>query len=405
MASVLSKIPLPEGILGAFSANLSRGVLGAISASLPQGASDFVYAYTPPIALAFVLLLTFFLLKRLAAGLLRGLARKYGDEKRVVIVGNCAEAARGFVREAAHGAGLRITVLGAVGDCAARELGCEKLGEMGELEKILDLQRPDFAVFAIDSYEKSEIISLVNLCDDRCVKVYFLPVIYGYFRSARQVEHLGSTPLINVHSTPLDIPSNAFIKRAVDIVGALLLIILTSPIMLAAAVGVKISSEGPVLFRQVRVGRMGQEFVMLKFRSMRLDPKGDCSWSTGVDERKTRFGNFLRRTSIDELPQLFNVLAGSMSLVGPRPEIPRFVEQFRNEIPLYMVKHYVKPGITGLAQVNGLRGDTSIRDRIYADIYYIETWSLMLDLSVLLRTPFKAINKSEVYTGDGCGRE
>ena len=147
---------------------------------------------------------------------------------------------------------------------------------------------------------------------------------------------------------------------------------------------------------------MGREFQMLKFRSMRESTAEDeASWSTGIDRRKTRFGNFLRKTSIDELPQLFNVLAGSMSLVGPRPELPRFVEKFKTEIPLYMVKHYVKPGITGLAQVNGLRGNTSVEDRIHADIYYIESWSLALDLLILLRTPFRAINKSEVYSGSG----
>ncbi len=368
---------------------------------LPTFALSVIFGETSPFALAFLLIFAFLFLKWLLAGLLRHLARRYGDEKRVIIVGNSTDAARGFVREAAHDRRLGISVLGTVGDCDCGELGCGKLGDMCDFESILDSARPDFAVFALDSYEKSKIMRLVSLCDDRCVKVYFLPVIYGYFRSAGQVEHLGSTPLINVHSTPLDIPTNAFIKRVVDIVGALFLIILTSPIMLAAAVGVKMSSEGPVLFKQVRVGKMGKKFVMLKFRSMRLDSETENPlWSTGVDQRKTRLGNFLRRTSIDELPQLFNVLRGSMSLVGPRPEIPQFVERFKDEIPLYMVKHYVKPGITGLAQINGLRGDTSIRDRIYADIYYIETWSLLLDLSVLLRTPFKAINKREVYTGD-----
>ena len=239
-------------------------------------------------------------------------------------------------------------------------------------------------------------MQLVGICDDRCIKVYFLPVIYGYLKSAKQIEILGSTPLINLHSTPLDIPLNAFLKRCVDVVGSILLIILTSPLMLVIAIGVKLSSRGPVLFRQVRVGRMGRQFKMLKFRSMRTHGE-DTSWTTGIDERKTRFGNFLRRTSLDELPQLFNVLSGKMSLVGPRPEIPRFVRHFRDEIPLYMVKHYVKPGITGLAQINGLRGNTSISDRIHADLYYIESWTPMLDLLILFKTPFKSINKSEVY--------
>jgi hypothetical protein len=140
---------------------------------------------------------------------------------------------------------------------------------------------------------------------------------------------------------------------------------------------------------------MGKPFIMLKFRSMRPNP-GD-GWTTNNDPRKTRFGTFLRRTAIDELPQLFNVLSGSMSLVGPRPELPKFVEQFKKYIPLYMVKHYVKPGITGLAQIKGLRGDTSVEDRIHEDIFYIEQWSIWLDLYILFKTPLKAFNKNEKY--------
>ena len=206
--------------------------------------------------------------------------------------------------------------------------------------------------------------------------------------------------MINIHKTPLDVKFNTVMKRIVDILGALLLIFLALPVMIWAAVGVKLSSPGPILFKQVRVGRLGREFVMLKFRSMSVGDVGEAAWSTGKDTRKTKFGNLLRRTSIDELPQLFNVLAGDMSLVGPRPEIPKFVEKFKKTIPLYMVKHYVKPGMTGLAQINGLRGDTSLEERIEKDIYYIENWSLLLDFKILFKTPFAAINKSEVYVTD-----
>jgi exopolysaccharide biosynthesis polyprenyl glycosylphosphotransferase len=288
-------------------------------------------------------------------------------------------------------------LIGAVGRKMTEQIGCEKLGDIEDFEQILYKYRPDYVVFAFDSYGKEGTIKLVNLCNDNCVKTYFLPAIYGFFKSSRQVEHLGSLPLINAHSTPLDNPMNAFIKRTIDIFGSLALIIITSPIMIAAAIGVKISSPGPIFFRQLRVGRMGKQFYMLKFRSMRVNDKSGTAWSTGVDDRKTKFGNFIRRTSIDELPQFFNVLAGNMSLVGPRPEIPHFVEYFKDKIPLYMIKHYVKPGITGLAQIKGLRGDTSIEDRIHEDINYIESWSLGLDIYILLKTPFKAVNKSEVY--------
>ncbi len=335
--------------------------------------------------------------KRVVIYLTRLWRKKQYRVKKIIIVGDNAETAREFVKQVISDPAEGIMVLGGVGRKMGTDTGCEKLGDFEDLEEILDKHRPDYVVFAVDYYNKAKLIELVNMCDDRCIKVYFLPVIYGFFKSPKQIEHAGSMPIINIHSTPLDSHFNAFIKRAIDIVGSLALIIVTSPIMIATAIGVKISSPGPVFFKQPRVGKMGKRFTMYKFRSMRLNDESDTAWSTGDDPRKTRFGAFIRSTAIDELPQLFNVLFGSMSLVGPRPEIPHFVEHFKNVIPLYMVKHYVKPGMTGLAQVKGLRGDTSVEDRIHEDIAYIESWSLGLDIAILFKTPFKAFNKSEKY--------
>lgn len=309
---------------------------------------------------------------------------KRSSPKRLVIVGDNSDA---FIKEAER----EFEIIGSVG----KNRG--SLGSLDDFENILSFYKPDVAFFEISDISKAEIIRLVNLCDDKCVRCYFLPSFYGYLKSARQVEYLGASVLINVHSTPLDDGFNRAVKRALDILGSIFLIAFTLPLMIFAAIGVRLSSPGPVLFKQTRVGAGGKPFTMLKFRSMRTGGEENSVWSTGIDERKTRFGNFLRKTSIDELPQLFNVLAGSMSLVGPRPEIPHFVEKFREKIPLYMVKHYVKPGITGLAQIRGLRGDTSIKERIDSDIFYIENWSLSLDILVLLKTPFKAINKKEKY--------
>ena len=195
--------------------------------------------------------------------------------------------------------------------------------------------------------------------------------------------------MLNIRRIPLDNLANAFCKRVIDIVGSLVLIILTSPIMLACAIGVKLTSPGPVIFRQKRVGQDKHTFYMYKFRSMRVNKRQDTGWSSDQDSRKTRFGAFMRKCSLDEFPQFFNVLRGDMSLVGPRPEVPYYVEQFKEDIPLYMVKHQVRPGITGWAQVNGLRGDTSIKERIEHDIYYIEHWSLLFDLKILFLTVFK----------------
>ncbi len=320
--------------------------------------------------------------------------------KKVIIVGDNSKTAADYVKEVQSNPNYGIMVLGHVGDKIDPVVGTEKLGTFKDFAKILDKYHPTDIVFAIDSYDKWRLIKLVNMCDDRCIKVYFLPVIYGFFKHSRQIETVGSVPVINIHSTPLDNGANAMMKRIVDIVGSLALIILTAPIMIFAAIGVCISSPGPIFFKQTRVGKMGKKFTMLKFRSMKVNTGSNDTWTTDEDVRKTRFGTILRRTAIDELPQLFNVLGGSMSLVGPRPELPVFVEHFKEEIPLYMVKHYVKPGLTGLAQIKGLRGDTSIEDRIHEDISYIENWSLWLDIMILLKTPFKAFNKNEKFVDE-----
>lgn len=330
--------------------------------------------------------------------------KKQENLRTTIIIGDNILTAGDYVKAVLRNREAGVKIIGCVGRKMTDEVGCKKLGDFEDLERILDEYKPSDAVFAIDAYDKKHLIKLVNLCDDRCVKVFFLPVIYGFFKNSRQIEQVGSMPLINIHSTPLDNKANALIKRAVDIIGSLALIILTLPIMIFAIIGVKLSSPGPILFKQKRVGTLGREFYMYKFRSMRVNNESTTAWSTDFDPRKTKFGNFMRKTSIDELPQLFNVLLGSMSLVGPRPEIPHFVDHFREIIPLYMVKHYVKPGMTGLAQIKGLRGDTSVEDRIHEDIEYIENWSLALDIAILLKTPFKAINKHEKY-GDSDNSE
>ena len=336
--------------------------------------------------------------KRMIIRFIKFFRRGRFNLRRAIIVGDNTASAEEFLRQLSADASSEMMVIGYVGDKISLDnAACPKLGAFKDLATILDEHKPTDVIFAIDAYDKRHLIRLVNLCDDRCVKVYFLPVIYGFFKSERQIESIGSLPIINAHSTPLDNRFNAFLKRVIDIVGSIALIILTSPIMLVAAIGVKLSSPGPILFKQTRVGKMGKNFTMYKFRSMRVNVESDEYWSNEQDPRKTKFGAFIRRTSIDELPQLFNVLFGSMSLVGPRPEIPHFVEYFKDRIPLYMVKHYVKPGLTGLAQIRGLRGDTSVEDRIHADIEYIENWSLGMDIMILLKTPFKAINKAEKY--------
>ena len=372
------------------------GAMAAIIAFMARdGYTKFFLYWT---LFAFLLSTAFLTFKRhLVKTVVSSLRTKRFHLRKIVIIGDNAANIKEYLKQVASEEQYGTMILGYVGDKITEDIGIEKLGGINKLADVLDKYKPTDAVFAIDAYDKRRIIKLVNMCDDRCVKAYFLPVIYGFFKTPRQIEQVGSIPVINIHSTPLDNITNAALKRTVDILGSLALIVLTMPIMIIAAIGVRISSPGPIFFRQIRVGKMGKKFMMLKFRSMRVNSLSNKGWTTDTDSRKTKFGNFIRKTSIDELPQLFNVLLGDMSLVGPRPEIPVFVEQFKETIPLYMVKHYVKPGMTGLAQIKGLRGDTSVEDRIHEDIEYIENWTFWMDIYILLKTPMKAVNKNEKY--------
>lgn len=271
----------------------------------------------------------------------------------------------------------------------------KKLGNYSDLYDILNKCKPDEVVCALDISDAKYLENVVSDCEKSGTKISIIPFCYKYIPSQPYIDQIGSIPLINIRRIPLDNLGNAFIKRTMDILGSLVLIICTSPIMLTAALITKLTSKGPVIFKQKRVGLNKQLFTMYKFRSMKVNASEETGWSTDNDPRKTKFGSFIRKFSIDELPQFFNVLKGDMSLVGPRPELPHFVEAFREEIPLYMVKHQVKPGITGLAQINGYRGDTSIKKRIEFDIYYIENWSILMDISILFKTAFKGFKNNE----------
>lgn len=262
------------------------------------------------------------------------------------------------------------------------------LGGFDALESILERRRPDEVVSAIEMEDYRRTPQIIAACEKTGVKLSIIPFYADFMPSNPQFDHVGPIPLLNIRRIPLDNWANAFVKRAMDLIGSGLLLVLTSPVMLVCAAGVKLSSPGPVLFKQERVGRNKRTFYMYKFRSMRVNDRQDTGWSQGRDDRRTAFGSFLRKFSLDEFPQFLNVFKGDMSLVGPRPEVPYYVERFKEEVPLYMVKHQVRPGITGWAQVNGFRGDTSIRGRIEHDVYYIEHWSVLLDLKILFMTVF-----------------
>ena len=277
--------------------------------------------------------------------------------------------------------------------------GVKVLGSLGNLEIILPENKLDEIAITLSLKDYDYLESIVSICEKSGVHTKFIPDYNSMIPSRPYTEDLMGLPVINIRYVPLTNTGNKLIKRLVDIVGSVLGIVITSPIMLLAAVLVKATSPGPVIFKQERVGLHNKTFYMYKFRSMEQQkPKDEKrAWTVRDDPRVTKVGKLLRRTSLDELPQLFNILRGDMSLVGPRPERPLFVEKFKEEIPRYMVKHQVRPGLTGWAQVNGLRGDTSIRKRIDYDIYYIENWTLGFDIKIIFMTFFTGFVNKNAY--------
>lgn len=240
--------------------------------------------------------------------------------------------------------------------------------------------------------------SLLANLDQSSVTIQFVPDFFGFKLLNQSVEQVAGIPVVNLSSTSIA-GADRFLKEFEDRVLAITFLILASPLMAAIALGVKLSSPGPVFYRQTRVTWGGQPFEMLKFRSMPVDAERNTGpvWAEPGESRATRFGAFLRKTSLDELPQFINVLKGEMSIVGPRPERPHFIEEFKEEVPTYMRKHLVKGGITGWAQVNGWRGQTSIKRRIEHDLYYIENWSLWLDIKIMVLTFLRGLASTNAY--------
>lgn len=329
--------------------------------------------------------------------ILRYLRKKGYNQKSVVILGS-GPMARRYATTVQERREMGYRVLGYVSAEPDEWSDMEWLGGYGGLESILDRTMPDEVISAIAPADYDRTSAIIAACEKAGVKLSIIPFYAEFMHTATQIDNLDGIPLMNIRRIPLDNLFHAFCKRLVDVVGALVLLVMTSPVMLICAIGVRLTSPGPVIFRQKRVGRYKKHFTMYKFRSMRVNDIQDTAWSRDWDDRRTAFGAFLRKCSLDELPQLINVLKGEMSLVGPRPEIPKFVEQFKEEIPLYMLKHQVRPGITGWAQVKDFRGDTSIEERIRHDLYYIENWSLAFDFRILLLTVFggKFLNREKL---------
>lgn len=277
--------------------------------------------------------------------------------------------------------------------------GVKVLGRIANLMVILPQNRLDEIAITLGLNEYYRLEEIVALCEKSGVHTKFIPDYNRVIPTKPYTEDILGLPVINIRHVPLTNTYYAFLKRLMDIVGSVCAIVLFSPVMLFSVIMIKLTSPGPLIFKQERVGLHNRPFMMYKFRSMEVQApeKEKTRWTVKDDPRVTGFGKFMRKTSIDELPQLFNVLKGEMSLVGPRPERPFFVEKFKEEIPRYMIKHQVRPGITGWAQVNGYRGNTSIRKRIEYDLYYIENWTLGLDIKILFLTIFKGFVNKNAY--------
>lgn len=277
--------------------------------------------------------------------------------------------------------------------------GIKVIGRVADLMTLLPQNDLDEIAITLGLSEYNQLEEIVALCEKSGVHTKFIPDYQNIIPTKPYTEDLLGLPVVNIRYVPLTNTFNAVVKRMMDIFGSLVAIILFSPIMLLACIMIKLTSPGPLIYKQERVGLHNKTFMMYKFRSMEVQSKETekKAWTVKNDPRVTGVGKLMRKTSIDELPQLFNILKGDMSLIGPRPERPFFVEKFREEIPRYMVKHQVRPGLTGWAQVNGYRGNTSIRKRIEYDLYYIENWSVGLDIKILVMTFFKGFINENAY--------
>lgn len=333
--------------------------------------------------------------------LIRTFRRKGYNLKHIIIVGY-SRAAEGYIDRIISNPQWGYYIHGILDDTLEVGTIYKRIPVIGRTENLQQfLTKMDLDEIAITlsikEYEKLE--NIVGICEKSGVHTKFVPDYNNFIPTRPYTEDLDGLPVINIRNVPLSNTFNMIVKRCIDIFGALFAITLFSIPMLLVALLIKLSSSGPVIFSQVRVGKHNKEFKMYKFRSMRVQKEGEekKAWTTSGDPRVTGIGKFIRKTSIDELPQLLNVLKGDMSLIGPRPERPFFVEKFKEEIPRYMIKHQVPPGLTGWAQINGYRGDTSIRKRIEHDLYYIENWTLGLDIKILFLTFFKGFINKNAY--------
>ena len=339
--------------------------------------------------------------RQILRNLLQYFRRKGYNLKHILLVGY-SRAAEEYITRINSNPQWGYVVRGILDDRVPRGTiykGVKVLGSIANLMIILPENKLDEIAITLSLQDYGRLEEIVDLCEKSGVHTKFIPDYNSLIPSRPYTEDLMGLPVINIRYVPLTNTLNWVAKRIVDVVGSAVGLVLVSPIMLLTAIAVKVSNPGPVIFKQERIGLHNKPFQMYKFRTMEIQKEAaeKKAWTVKDDPRVTKVGKFLRRTSLDEFPQLYNILRGDMSLVGPRPERPLFVEKFKEEIPRYMIKHQVRPGLTGWAQINGYRGDTSIRKRIDYDIFYIENWTMGLDIKILFLTIFKGFINKNAY--------
>lgn len=328
--------------------------------------------------------------------------RKKGFNLRHILLVGYSRAAEEYIDRIKSNPQWGYVVRGILDDNVERGTmykGVKVIGRIDNLLVILPENKLDEIAITLGLDEYSKLERIVGLCEKSGVHTKFIPDYNNIIPTKPYTEDLLGLPVVNIRHVPLTNTFNMMVKRAMDLAGSILAIIVFSPVMLFTIIAIKVTSPGPLVFTQERVGLHNKNFHMYKFRSMEVQKPNEekgC-WTVQNDPRVTKVGRVIRKLSIDELPQLFNVLKGDMSLVGPRPERPFFVEKFREEIPRYMVKHQVRPGMTGWAQIHGYRGNTSIRKRIEYDLYYIENWTVGLDIKILFLTIFRGFVNKNAY--------
>lgn len=354
------------------------------------------------VALAWASSILLISLGRSLHGRLQRLQQRRGiGIERVLIVGT-GEVGRMILQKLQHSPKLGYQVVGFVeantnGRIPEKVMGQPVLGTVEDLPRVIEAQDINEVIIALPEASHQELVGIVTQCERERVSIRVFPDVFQIMASEVTISDLAGLPLLTIRDVALR-GWKLTLKRIVDIIFSSIFLVLFSPIMLLTAILIKLDSPGPVFFVQERMGLDARPFRMLKFRSMRVDAEANGpGWTTKDDPRRTRVGAFIRKYSIDELPQFINVLMGDMSVVGPRPEQPAYVEQFRRSIPRYMERHREKAGVTGWAQINGLRGDTSIAERTKYDLWYIENWSLWLDFKIILRTAFKALFDRSAY--------